>query len=365
MEHKQLYRHILEQVEGYENHHPEYFKLFQYLTGIIPLPEPKTISKNKQMSSSFKHSQTNFMAKTIFQELQSLVYKLSETFKIGNFTVTLHIYSNKDESFFLDQMKYVIRFILSLFKESTTKSITINYYLIDEKKMVPKKQTLLNHEHINSGMCSYITGKCDIHIWRKEEILKVTIHELLHGLHSVILTDTPKLISMYQSKYNISSKEININETYTEIWANILNCLLISFTFKTNVYKYFTMLLAAEKLFCSYQTNTIKQSTQLGNKLIDINQHTNVLAYYIIRCELFQQLPIFLEYCRKYNKNYISIKKEFIKQWQQFFQKQQQQTILKFTEPPVPIRTLRMSINEIDLFKHGYKHHPYLGNEPS
>ena len=45
----------------------------------------------------------------------------------------------------------------------------------------------------------------------------------------------------------------------------------------------------------------------MSNKLIDINQHTNVLAYYIIRCELSQQLPIFLEYCRKYNKNYISI----------------------------------------------------------
>ena len=58
------------------------------------------------------------------------------------------------------------------------------------------------------------------------------------------------------------------------------------------------MLLEAEQSLLSNKYT--KQSTQLGNKLIDINQHTNVLAYYIIRCELFQQLPT--EYCRKYNK---------------------------------------------------------------
>ena len=44
MEHKQLYRHILEQVKDSDNHHPEYFKLFEYLTKINPLPKPKTIS---------------------------------------------------------------------------------------------------------------------------------------------------------------------------------------------------------------------------------------------------------------------------------------------------------------------------------
>lgn len=364
MEHKYLYRHILKQAEGIENHHPEFYKLFQYLSGITPLPNPQTISESKQMISSLKHSQLKFMAKTIFKELQLLSFKQSETFQIGDFTITIQIYSTQDESFFLHQMKYVLRFILSLFKSSTTKSITINYYLIDEQKMRPQKEIMLNYEHINSGMCSYKTGICEIHIWRKEEILKVTIHELLHGLHSVMLTDTPTLISMYQSKYNISSKEININETYTELWANILNCFLISFTFQTNVYQYFTMLLKAEQIFCSYQTNTIKQITQLGEKVIDINQHTNVLAYYIIRCELFQQLPTFLEYCRKYNKNYMTIKTEFIKQWQQFFQKQQQ-TILHFTEPPFSIKTLRMSINEINMFRRGQIHHPYSDNEPS
>ena len=36
MEHKQLYRHILEQVKDSDNHHPEYFKLFEYLTKINP-----------------------------------------------------------------------------------------------------------------------------------------------------------------------------------------------------------------------------------------------------------------------------------------------------------------------------------------
>lgn len=364
MNHKQLYRNILNRVEKLDNHHSEYKKLFQYLSKIKPLPEPNEISyeENMSSSSSLNYMNTTFMSEPIQKKIQTLHYTIQSTFQISDFKVTIHIHSNKKETFFLDQIKYVIRYLLSLFKESLTKNITINYYLLDEKKRVPNNQMIPNLHHINSGMCSYKTGKCDIHIWRKEEILKVTIHELLHGLHQEILQDTPKIISNYQSKYNISSKEININETYTEIWANILNCFLLSFSFQTDRYLYFTILLSAEKLFCSYQSHTIKKITQLGKKVIDINQYTNVLPYYIVRCELFQQLPKFLEYCRKYNKNYVIIKNKTM--WQQFFQ-QQQQIIIPFTEPPILIKTLRMSINEIDLFKHEQIHHPYSGNEPS
>ena len=234
MNHKQLYRNILNRVEKLDNHHSEYKKLYQYLSKIKPLPEPNEISyeENMSSSSSLNFVNTTFMSEPIQKNIQTLLYTIQSTFQISDFKVTIRIYSNNKETFFLDQMKYVIRYLLSLFKESLTKNITINYYLLDEKKRVPNKHMIPNLHHINSGMCSYTTGKCDIHIWRKEEILKVTIHELLHGLHQEILHDTPKIISNYQSKYNISSKEININETYTEIWAKIINCYFLSKLFR-------------------------------------------------------------------------------------------------------------------------------------
>ena len=66
-------------------------------------------------------------------------------------------------------------------------------------------------------------------IWRKEEIIKVTIHELFHLFNCDSKTiDTQSIIKLYQERYNINSTVINTFEAYTEIWANIINCFLLS-----------------------------------------------------------------------------------------------------------------------------------------
>ena len=83
-----------------------------------------------------------------------------------------------------------------------------------------RKTNITNKEHINRNVFTKLVN--DIYIWRKKEILKATIHELLHGLHGCI-NRYPKLINV-SIKYNIS-KEININETYTNI-SKLLKCLI-------------------------------------------------------------------------------------------------------------------------------------------
>ena len=47
----------------------------------------------------------------------------------------------------------------------------------------------------------------------------------------------------------------------------------------------------------------------INNKLNDLNQYTNVLPYFIIKCEIFSDLQNFLQICNKFNKDYIKVNK--------------------------------------------------------
>ena len=67
----------------------------------------------------------------------------------------------------------------------------------------------------------------------EEELLKVTLHELSHGLEHSHYNDSSDLIEHYNKKYISHLKKIRtIHMTYTEIWANLINCFLISQKYK-------------------------------------------------------------------------------------------------------------------------------------
>ena len=84
------------------------------------------------------------------------------------------------------------------------------------------------------------------------------------------------------------------------------------------------------------------EHTNMTKQLIDSNKHTNVLAYYIIRCELFQKLPTFLKYCRGKNKDYIKIKNK--SHWNSFLQQTTRLTTKSHKLPDFLKNTLRMTV---------------------
>ena len=100
---------------------------------------------------------------------------------------------------------------------------------------------------------------------------------------------------------------MEINETYTEIWAKLLNCYFISKLSSQqyedlDTYKYFCSLLAIEREFCIHQG--VKVATQLkqNKKKIDVNNDTYVIAYYIATAEVFNNLANFLRFCFRDSK---------------------------------------------------------------
>ncbi len=98
------------------------------------------------------------------------------------------------------------------------------YYECDLPKIFPYKGELISTENINSAVTMVSEFKNgNIILYRKEEILKVLIHELIHSN----LSDWNLIISHHPKKYIFNklfctNYKIEINEAYTESMATII-----------------------------------------------------------------------------------------------------------------------------------------------
>lgn len=284
-----------------------------------------------------------------------LFKKSSFTFTIHKLNVSLNVYSLNKEDELLLKLANLVSFVYSLDRVDI-QYLSIDIYLVDQKKTISSSSEIFTRNEINSGYC--ITGKTpEILIYRKEEIFKVLIHELIHAFQYDSYEDNSKLIQHYQSKYNISSEKINSNEAYTEIWANIINCYLISKNIGRNRYNLFLILIAMEKEFSYFQAEKVIYLSKLNyddkKQTIDINMDTNVLAYFIIRSELYKGLNRFLRFCKNHNRNYIKIENDDL--WLNHLKKNElilrkNRRFNNINKNSYFFTSMRMTLNELDIY---------------
>tara|TARA_B100001123_G_C15340574_1_gene1034683 strand:- start:3706 stop:4809 length:1104 start_codon:yes stop_codon:yes gene_type:complete len=334
----------------------EYHLLYQFFQSINIVPIQKKSTYEVRSQTSIKsHPIQKFLGTSHFIHTNEK-YTYSEiNFKIKSINVTIYVYSkvNNPSTDFIDEIIKVIQYVASLSKVSI-KKLTLIYYLNENQKKIHRNLQEITKNEINSGYCIQKENEAIITIYRIEEVMKVTIHELIHAFKYDSVQDNQQIINHYQEKYNISSKEINTHEAYTEVWANIINCYLISKRVqRRHQYNLFLILIEFEKVFSEYQTFKIFYLTQLSQKKIDINKYTNVLAYFVIREEILKRLPAFLKFCSTKNINYIHLKKE--KDWFLFLKNnntlsKRNNIFSNMNKKNYLFTTMRMSINELDIY---------------
>lgn len=232
-------------------------------------------------------------------------------FTSGPITFTLDIYyQNENLDLFIQLVMYSLSFV-SLLGPHTKKSVSYTFYLLDVKRVLDE-DNLLDKEEVNGGCCKVYGDSCDISVWRKGEIIKVSIHELIHGLEYDYHSDIPEMISHYQSRYKITSKKMNTFEAYTEIFSEIIHCYLLSKWYSminqsVDRYELFMCNVCIEREFSRFQTNKI---LHLNNSFVDMNKYTNVCAYYLIKTELYNDIQNFLDFCFHTNDSVIKITNE-------------------------------------------------------
>jgi len=152
----------------------------------------------------------------------------------------------------------------------------------------------------NSG-ASYI-GRYLVYIWRSEEYIRVLIHELIHAFGGDELLINSGDLNHQLSEHFCLNKDqyININETYTETLATIINVIYRSIVAeKKDIYEMFMIefgysLLVLISILKHFDYNNIQQLDK--SKLCKtLPQKTSVFNYYIMKPFMLFNMNKFLK----------------------------------------------------------------------
>jgi hypothetical protein len=180
-------------------------------------------------------------------------------------------------------------------------------YMSRINKTLPKhlsKETILS-KHINSGMTVYsgmtvvnsgMTGfKPQIIIYRKQELLKVLTHEIIHLCgnhpHSYEQVYDYKIKEMFNIQ---NTNSLNVYESYVETLALLINCVVYS-----NLNKRNNILtnLEMEKKHSQSIVNQVYLQLNNGSKVVKfqepLKEETNFFSYIVIKCFFLQNLELF------------------------------------------------------------------------
>ena len=208
---------------------------------------------------------------------------------------TLNIYLDDNlpnTKLLVDAISYITSF------SDKPRKITIHLCLLPDKKRIRKNQTKITQLNVNSGSNYFSDTESEICIFRREEAIKVIFHEIIHGLRFSELGSHEEITKRLCQKYNLGSKDILVDESYTEMWAKIMNCYFISsLTNSQTKFQHFSTLLALEQEFSIYQGNKVKQFVKKSSDK-NIDKDTNVSAYYLVVGEIFSKFPKFLMTCQ-------------------------------------------------------------------
>ena len=239
--------------------------------------------------------------------------------------IRLNFYTfNKLESLhYYDESAHYTFLILSLlmqFSESVcNKSLTITIFMTHFKRELPsKKGEMLGPINVNGGFTQTCMQDGTITIFRKQEWFKVMIHEAMHSFGlDFSLQNQDKLNKKLKGIFPIDSL-YNLFETYTEMWAEILNVSVISYELNKmrsnefdNFVNLFDYLMALERYYTFFQCAKILNHLNLSYEDLlksenNYKEGSNIFAYYICKCILYLNYNLFMDWCYVNNSHFFN-----------------------------------------------------------
>ena len=227
-------------------------------------------------------------------ELEASIYY---SFKIDNINVHIISEENIKETWFI-HIKNIIKWIKDL---SNKQFETLDIFLIlsPYTKKINSKSDLLNFNKVNSGVT--FPNENYIAIFRKEEVFKVLIHELIHylDLDMKYSHKIKHLGDKIKTSSNHGCRQTLLNEAITEAMAIVLHTKYYSMISNTDYVDNLKKEIKYSKLMyylILYHLN-IKSISDLSN----FCQKTNVLAYYIFKYHILHNSTFILNIFNKKN----------------------------------------------------------------
>jgi hypothetical protein len=268
--------------------------------------------------------------------------ELSYTFSLYGRNIKIHFIVEEDNvELKLDTFNsYVDAIMMWLYilnqyasKQCANSLVIYLYFTSLEKKLPDSNIVILDEINVNTAFTTTCPKDSEIVVFRKEEWFKVLIHETFHNFaldFSDMNNDDANKCILNIFKVN---SLVNLYESYTEVWAEIMNALFCSFFSikdKTNINEFlsnFEFFINFERTFSFFQL--VKTLNFMGLSYKDLfsnsehskilrenlyKEKTNVLSYYVIKSVLINNYQGFLSWCKTNNFSLLQFKKTLTNQ---------------------------------------------------
>jgi len=290
--------------------------------------------------SSFKPSS---FPQEIREHIDSeMLYDLSYTFSLFDREIKVHfiVEDPSAESQIDIYNEYIEKILVWLHivneysSKKCSKRLVLYLYFTSLKKNLPSSNIhILNENNVNTAFTYTCPVDSEIVVFRKEEWLKVLMHESFHNF-ALDFSDmnieecTRTILSIFKVK-----SDVNLFEAYTEFWAEIMNAAFCSFylsknkdgtessnvtEFLTNfdffinferTYKFFQMVKTLDFMGLTYTDLIINNEEADSLRKTLYKENSNVLSYYIITTIMMNNYQGFLSWCDSNNLSLLQFKK--------------------------------------------------------
>lgn len=224
----------------------------------------------------------------------------STTIKLDTFNLTIY-YTNSIKKSHIDT---ILKRCLILSRVHNLKEqINIKLWLTNAKKKRPN-YAILGAREVNSGLTTISLIHRETTILRKEEYKKLIIHELIHYLD---LDFKDSCTFDFSKHFNISPTiSIKLYESYTEVCAVIINCILSSYEVNNRknkelfnkfiCYEIKFSLFQIAKILLFYKFKNISDFIKPYDGKDRFKQTTPVFSYFFVKSALLFNLSSFSKF---------------------------------------------------------------------
>ena len=222
----------------------------------------------------------------------------------------------------VEKMTLWLNVVSRISKARCSKRLSVYLYLLDEKKALPSEVTEnIGPLHVNSAFADVCGKDSSIVIYRKEEWLKVFIHETFHAFGLDYAEMDLSQFDKFLSKMTGLKMDFGPTEMYAETWARILNVCLTAYyctSGKREFVESCVSLLSCERAYSMYQCVKIlnsmgiaafqmfsKDKQSVKHRQLAYGERTHIFSYYIATAVLMHNYGGFIHFCEVKNNQYL------------------------------------------------------------
>jgi len=326
---KQLYYDILEAynfVLSLKHSKGNYYNLTtKKIISAAQITKPENFNSNSFPEQVRKHIDESIMFEicytfSLFERHIKIFFMLEE----AHVELKLETYNR-----YVDNIVMWLYILNQYASKQCANSLKLYFYFTSLEKHLPNSNiSILDEINVNTAFTTTCPKDSEIVVFRKEEWFKVFIHETFHNFGLDFSDMNNKTVhTCILNIFHVKS-EVNLYESYTEFWAEIMNalfCSFISLKNKTDInqflsnsefyinfeisYSFFQLVKTLKFMGLQYEDlySTSEHSKVLRDHLY--KERTNVLAYYIIKTILINNYQSFLSWCKTNNILLMQFKK--------------------------------------------------------